>query len=73
MLYTVKGLGMVVSTDVAFDGAPAVMNGFSSRWQSVFGGGTGAFAVDGEDSGYSGALRAVLSAALPGVFPSNPN
>ncbi|MBT6618734.1 MAG: hypothetical protein HOB41_02515, partial [Gemmatimonadetes bacterium] len=53
MLYTVKGLGMVVSTDVAFDNAPAVMNGFSSRWQSVFGGGVGAFAQDGEDQSYS--------------------
>ena len=54
LLYTVKGLGMVVSTDVAFNGAPAVMNGFSLRWQSVFGGGAGAFAEEGEDSSYAG-------------------
>ena len=53
VIYTVKGLGMVVSTDVAFDNAPAVMNGFSSRWQSVFGGGAGAFARDGEDRSYA--------------------
>jgi len=38
ILYTVKALGMVVSTDVDFDSGPAVMNGFSLRWQSVFGG-----------------------------------
>ena len=44
VLYTVKALGMVVSTDVHFNGAPAVVNGFSLRWQSVFGGGLGEFA-----------------------------
>ena len=38
VLYTVKALGMVVSTDVDFDSGPAVMNGFSLRWQSIFGG-----------------------------------
>ena len=43
VLYTVKALGMVVSTDVDFNSAPEVVNGFSSRWQSIFGGGTGEF------------------------------
>ena len=39
VLYTVKALGMVVSTDVDFNSGPAVVNGYSKRWQSVFGGG----------------------------------
>ena len=47
ILYTVKALGMVVSTDVEFNSGPAVVNGFSLRWQSVFGGGLGEFASDG--------------------------
>ena len=72
VLYTVKGLGMVVSTDVAFDGAPAVMNGFSSRWQSVFGGGTGAFAVDGEDSSYSGVHARSAIGGFTGRFSIEP-
>ena len=55
VLYTVKALGMVVSTDVEFNSGPAVVNGFSFRWQSVYGGGMGDFASDGEDSGgYAG-------------------
>ena len=32
VLYTVKALGMVVSTDVEFNSGPAVVNGFSFRW-----------------------------------------
>ena len=29
VIYTIKALGMVVSTDVDFDSGPSVMNGFS--------------------------------------------
>ena len=72
VLYTVKGLGMVVSTDVAFDNAPAVMNGFSSRWQSVFGGGTGAFAQEGEDSSYAGVHARSAIGGFTGRFSIEP-
>ena len=72
VLYTVKGLGMVVSTDVAFDSAPAVMNGFSARWQSVFGGGCGAFARDGEDSSYAGVHARSAIGGFTGRFSIEP-
>jgi hypothetical protein len=72
ILYTVKALGMVVSTDVAFTGAPAVMNGFSKRWQSVFGGGGGEFAVDGEDSSYSGVHARSAIGGFTGRFSIEP-
>jgi hypothetical protein len=52
VLYTVKALGMVVSPGGgAFGGAPAVVNGFSFRWHSVFGGPRGEYAQNGVDSG----------------------
>ena len=52
MLYTVKALGMVVSPGGgAFRGAPAVENGFSFRWHSVFGGPRGCSAQNGLDAG----------------------
>ena len=52
VLYTVKALGMVVSPGGgAFRGAPAVVNGFSFRWHSVFGGPRGDYAQNGLDSG----------------------
>lgn len=72
VLYTVKGLGMVVSTDVAFRSAPAVMNGFSKRWHSVFGGGAGAFAVDGEDSSYAGVHARSAIGGFTGRFSIEP-
>ena len=72
VLYTVKGLGMVVSTDVAFHGAPSVINGFSSRWQSVFGGGAGAFAKDGIDSSYSGVHARSAIGGFTGRFSIEP-
>jgi len=72
LLYTVKGLGMVVSTDVAFNGAPAVMNGFSPRWQSVFGGGAGAFAEEGEDSSYAGVHARSAIGGFTGRFSIEP-
>ena len=67
VLYTVKALGMVVSTDVDFDSGPAVMNGFSLRWQSIFGG-LGEFFKNGkDDGGYSGihARSAIGVSSLP--------
>jgi hypothetical protein len=56
ILYTVKALGMVVSPGGgAFSGAPAVVNGFSFRWHSVFGGPRGDYANNGVDpGGFSG-------------------
>jgi hypothetical protein len=56
VLYTVKALGMVVSPGGgAFSGAPAVVNGFSFRWHSVFGGPRGDYAQNGTDpGGFSG-------------------
>lgn len=56
LLYTVKALGMVVSPGGgASSAAPAVMNGFSFRWHSVFGGGNSQFAANGVDpTGFSG-------------------
>ena len=72
VLYTVKGLGMLVSTDVAFNSAPKVMTGFSLRWQSVFGGGAGAFAVDGEDQSYSGVHARSAIGGFTGRFSIEP-
>lgn len=56
VLYTVKALGMVVSPGGgAFRGAPAVVNGFSFRWHSVFGGPRSEQAQNGLDpGGFSG-------------------
>ena len=56
VLYTVKALGMVVSPGGgAFRGAPSVVNGFSFRWHSVFGGPRGHYAENGLDpGGFSG-------------------
>ncbi|MDA1279471.1 MAG: hypothetical protein O3B95_05440 [Chloroflexi bacterium] len=72
VIYTVKALGMVVSTDVAFNGGPAVMNGFSQRWQSVFGGGKGEFAVDGEDESYGGVHARSAIGGFTGRFSIEP-
>ena len=59
VLYTVKALGMVVSPGGgAFEGAPLVTNGYSFRWQSVFGGGKGSFADGGVDAGGYGGVHA---------------
>ena len=67
-----KALGMVVSTDVDFNGGPAVMNGFSQRWQSIFGGGAGEFAVDGEDESYSGVHARSAIGGFTGRFSIEP-
>ena len=52
VLYTVKALGMVVSPGGGASGAaPAVTNGFSFRWHSVFGGPRSDYAENGVDQG----------------------
>ena len=72
VLYTVKAIGMVVSTDVSFDGAPAVMNGFSRRWQSVFGGGKGEFSKNGLDTSFSGVHARSAIGGFTGRFSIEP-
>ena len=73
VLYTIKALGMVVSTDVDFNSGPAVVNGYSGRWQSVFGGGTGHYAQDGEDpSGYAGVHARSAIGGFTGRFSLEP-
>ena len=59
VLYTVKALGMVVSPGGGASGAaPAVTNGFSFRWHSVFGGPQSDYASDGIDPGGFGGIHA---------------
>lgn len=59
VLYTVKALGMVVSPGGgAFRGAPAVTNGFSFRWHSVFGGPRSDYAANGVDPGGTSGIHA---------------
>ncbi len=73
VLYMVKAIGMVVSTDVEFNSGPAVTNGFSNRWQSVFGGGTGSYAEDGIDpGGYSGVHARSAIGGFTGRFSLEP-
>lgn len=58
VLYTVKALGMVVSPGGGVSGAaPAVTNGFSFRWHSVFGGPRSDYATDGIDPGGFGGIH----------------
>lgn len=73
VLYTVKALGMVVSTDVDFNSGPAVTNGFSFRWHSVFGGGMGEYSNNGLDSGgYSGVHARSAIGGFTGQFSIEP-
>ena len=74
VLYTVKALGMVVSPGGgAFAGAPAVVNGFSFRWQSVFGGPRSEYASDGVDAGgYSGVHTRSALGGFDGRFSIEP-
>lgn len=73
LLYTVKALGMVVSTDVDFRSGPAVVNGYSNRWQSVFGGATGQFAQGGLDAGgYAGVHARSAIGGFTGRFSLEP-
>jgi len=73
VLYTIKALGMVVSTDVDFNSGPAVVNGYSGRWQSVFGGAIGEFAQNGADpGGYAGVHARSAIGGFTGRFSQEP-
>ena len=74
VLYTVKALGMVVSPGGgAFANAPKVVNGFSLRWHSVFGGGMGDSAVNGIDpGGFSGVHARSAVGGFDGRFSIEP-
>ena len=54
---------------MAFGSGPAVVNGFSGRWQSVFGGALSEFAVDGDDpGGYAGVHARTAIGGFTGRF-----
>ncbi len=74
VLYTVKALGMVVSpSGGATSAAPAVTNGFSFRWHSVFGGGRSDYATDGVDpGGFSGVHARSAIGGFDGRFSIEP-
>ncbi len=72
ILYTVKALGMIVSTDVDFNSGPAVMNGFSLRWQSVFGGLSKYFNSGEDKGGYSGVHTRSAIGGFTGRFSIEP-
>jgi hypothetical protein len=74
MLYTVKALGMVVSPGGGVTAVgPPVTNGFSLRWQSVFGGGLSDFAKDGVDpGGFSGVHARSAMGGFDGMFSIEP-
>ena len=74
VLYTVKVLGMVVSPGGGASGAaPAVTNGFSFRWHSVFGGPRSAYAKDGIDpGGFAGIHARSAMGGFDGKFSIEP-
>ena len=74
VLYTVKAIGMVVTPGGgASSAAPSVTNGFSFRWQSVFGGGMSEFAIDGTDTGgWSGVHARSAMGGFDGRFSIEP-
>jgi hypothetical protein len=74
VLYTVKALGMVVSPSAAgFSRAPEVVNGYSGRWQSVFGGGRGEYAQNGvDDGGFAGVHARSAIGGFGGKFSVEP-
>ena len=74
VLYTVKALGMVVSPGAgSFHNAPSVVNGYSFRWQSVFGGGRSSYAVDGVDAGgFAGVHARSAVGGFDGNFSQEP-
>ncbi len=74
VLYTVKALGMVVSPGGGASGAaPAVTNGFSFRWHSVFGGPRSDYAEDGIDpGGFAGIHARSAMGGFDGKFSIEP-
>ena len=74
VLYTVKALGMVVTPGGGTTSAgPPVTNGFSFRWQSVFGGGKSDFAQNGVDpGGFAGVHARSAIGGFDGRFSIEP-
>ena len=74
VLYTVKALGMVVTPGGGTTSAgPPVTNGFSFRWQSVFGGGKSTYAIDGIDpGGFAGVHARSAMGGFDGRFSIEP-
>ena len=74
VLYTVKALGMVVTPGGGVTSAgPPVTNGFSFRWQSVFGGGKSDFAQNGVDpGGFAGVHARSAIGGFDGRFSIEP-
>ncbi len=74
VLYTVKALGMVVSPGGGASGAaPAVTNGFSFRWHSVFGGPRSDYAENGIDrGGFAGIHARSAVGGFDGKFSIEP-
>ena len=74
LLYTVKGLGMVVSpSGDGFGKAPRVVNGYSNRWHSVFGGSCGEYAQGGIDpGGFAGVHTRTAIGGFGGKFSLEP-
>lgn len=69
VLYPVKVLGMVVSSQSPFLRAPEAVNGYSSRWHSVLGGPLSTYAENGVDpGGYSGMHARSAIAGFDGTF-----
>lgn len=70
VLYPVKVLGMVVSpNDGPLLRAPEVVNGYSGRWHSVFGGSLSTYARHGQDpGGFSGMHARSAIAGFEGRF-----
>ena len=61
-----------MSTDVDFDSGPAVMNGFSLRWQSIFGGLGEYFNGTEDPGGYSGIHTRSAIGGFTGRFSIEP-
>lgn len=74
VLYTVKALGMVVSpAGGATSAGPPVTNGFSFRWQSLFGGPKSDFAENGVDpGGFAGIHTRSAIGGFDGKFSIEP-
>ncbi len=74
VLYTVKVLGMVVPPGGGTtSAAPAVTNGYSARWHSVFGGGLSDFAENGVDpAGFAGVHARSAVGGFDGRFSIEP-
>lgn len=74
VLYTIKAMGMVVSPSAGgFSRAPEVVNGYSFRWHSVFGGGRGEYARSGVDpGGFAGVHARSAIGGFGGKFSLEP-